>query len=289
MRRVHVEYLGDSIELPPGETVVGRDIGCALRFNDPAVSRRHLRFIRRAHEVFIEDLGSSNGTLVNGRKVTAPISLGEGDTISVGGRVLTMRIFDAEDEDDAATLLLRDFSFGDSQPVVQTMPRAMTQPMAAVTLPPGFANQKCPQCAGPVSELDESCGQCGFEWGSFRPTNPTHPRSEPIRKRRHDRHPIELHLVYTSSELEIEAITADLSESGVFVCSQVLEPVGTDCWLTILVDGGPPLRVRGTVRRVVERDEQMAGENIGLGVEFIDIGHSELSWIRAQLARSADI
>ncbi len=58
-----------------------------------------------------------------------------------------------------------------------------------------------------------------------------------------------------SSELEIEATTRDLSTSGVFVCTQVLEPLGTTCELTLLVDGGPPVHVKGVVRRVVERDE----------------------------------
>ena len=52
MARVYIEYLGDSIELPIGETVIGRDVGCAMRFNDSAVSRRHLRFVRRQDDVF---------------------------------------------------------------------------------------------------------------------------------------------------------------------------------------------------------------------------------------------
>ena len=58
-----------------------------------------------------------------------------------------------------------------------------------------------------------------------------------------------------SSELEIEATSRDLCESGVFVCTQVLEPIGTECQLTILPDGSPPIAVRGVVRRVVERED----------------------------------
>ena len=50
MARVYLEYLGDAVELPIGETVIGRDIGCSLRFNDPSVSRRHLKIVRRLVE-----------------------------------------------------------------------------------------------------------------------------------------------------------------------------------------------------------------------------------------------
>jgi hypothetical protein len=297
MQRVHIEHMGDSIELPPGETVLGRDVGCALRFNDPAVSRRHLRFIRRAHEVFVEDLGSSNGTLVNGAPLRAPIRIVDGDTVSLGSREIIVRMFDADDEYEPSTLVLKDLTFGDSV-VIQAMPRAMTAPMPAVTaqmrtgtaqmpavtLPPPFANQRCPRCSAQVSELDEQCANCEYEWGGFRPTIPTINRARPDELRRHERQAIELPLVYSSSELEIEAVSLDLSESGVFVCSQVLDPVGTLCTLTILVDGGPPIRARGVVRRVVEREG--SGQPIGLGVEFVQLGEREALWVRAQVRRS---
>jgi pSer/pThr/pTyr-binding forkhead associated (FHA) protein len=267
MQRVHLEHMGDTIELPPGETVLGRDVGCALRFNDPAVSRRHLRFIRRAHEVFVEDLGSSNGTLVNGTPIKAPVRIVDGDTISLGSRSIIMRSFDSDDEYEASTLLLKDLVFGDSVKL-QPMPRATTMQMAAVTLPPPFGNQRCPRCSAQVSELDEACASCNYEWGGFRPTTPTLNRPKPVELRRHERHTIELSLVYNSSELEIEAVSLDLSESGVFVCTQVLDPVGTDCMLTILFDGSPPIRARGVVRRLGER---------------------EVQWIRAQMRRAESI
>jgi hypothetical protein len=69
----------------------------------------------------------------------------------------------------------------------------------------------------------------------------------------------------------------------VFVCSEVLEPIGTECQLTILVDGGPPIDVQGVVRRVVERPRD--GDPIGLGVEFVNLGAQQLSWIRATIER----
>ena len=277
---MHIEYLGDSVELPVGETVVGRDVQCALRFNDPAVSRRHLRFIRRHSEVFVEDLGSSNGTLLNGRAVAAPLRIVDGDTITVGGRTLTVRIAEMrEEEEQPSTLVLRTFNAGDEIPK-----RATTLQIPVPT--PLAAHQRCPRCAAAISSDDEECPSCGYHWSSFRPMARTDVRPNPLNRRRHDRADIELPLVYTSGDLEVEAVSRDLSESGVFVCTQVLDPVGTDCQLTILVDGGPPLAVQGVVRRVVERAS--AAEPIGLGVEFVGIGSRELAWIRATLARTPD-
>src|SRR5258708_11160939 len=82
--RVYLEYQGDSIELPVGETVIGRDVTCTLRFNDPSVSRRHLRFVRRHDEGFVQDLGSTNGTMLNGRTVDGPILVEDRDELALG-------------------------------------------------------------------------------------------------------------------------------------------------------------------------------------------------------------
>ena len=279
MQRVHLEYLGDSVELPIGETVIGRDLSCALRFNDPAVSRRHLRFIRRQNEVFLEDLGSANGTLLNGRSVAAALRITDGDEIRVGSRLLTIRITEGEDKPAESTLVLKNFN----APEELRKLRATTSQVAVTVPPPLTTNQRCPRCAAPVNVEDDECTQCKFRWADFRPQTPTDVRPNPLNRRRHDRQPIELSLVYSSSELEIEATSRDLSESGVFVCSQVLDPIGTECQLTILVDGGPPINVRGVVRRVVERET--AESPIGIGVEFAKVGDTELSWIRTVVSR----
>ncbi len=282
MQRVHLEYMGDSVELPLGETVVGRDVACALRFNDPAISRRHLRFIRRQNEVFVEDLGSSNGTLLNGRSVAAPLRIVDGDTIKVGSRTLTVRIADAESE-QPSTLVLKNFNAADE--IKKMRSTATTLEIGIVRAP--SANQRCPRCAAPVSDTDEECASCRYRWDSFRPMTRTNVRPNPLDRRRHDRQVIELHLVYTSSELEIEALSRDLSESGVFVCSQVLDPIGTECQLTILVDGGPPIDVSGVVRRVVDRP--IDGDPIGLGVEFVNLGEQQRSWIRTTIERMDEL
>lgn len=283
MARVYIEYQGDSIELPVGETVVGRDVGCALRFNDSSVSRRHLRFVRRGDDFFfVEDLGSTNGTLLNGRVVAAPIRIHNGDIVAVGNRELIVRVVLGDDDEPAQTTE----RIHTSELEIRHL-RAATLRMAVTTPPPAHANQRCPRCGAAVSSEDPECAKCQYRWDNFRAATPTNVMGmNPLSRRRHARLPVELHIVYISSELEIEATTRDLSESGVFVCSQVLDPLGTRCQLTILVDGGPPLRIGGVVRRVVERHDA-GDEPVGIGVEFVELGESERAWLKTMIARMA--
>jgi hypothetical protein len=101
--------------------------------------------------------------------------------------------------------------------------------------------------------------------------------ADPRDRRRHERRDIELQIVYVSSELEIEVVSRDLSESGVFVRSQVLEPIGTTCTLMMQGVASAPVKLSGVVRRVVERDDTATG----LGVEFVGLAGGERALIRA--------
>lgn len=275
MARVYLEYLGDAVELPLGETVIGRDVGCALRFNDPSISRRHLKIVRRQAEVFVEDLGSSNGTLLNSRTVVAPIRVLDGDHILIGTRELIVRIPTEADHDEAVTLELVELA--NLQPATT---RVATTRMPVTGPPPLKASQRCPRCGAAVSNDDDECATCHYRWGGFRAaatTTKLEKLENPLSRRRHERHAIELHLLYVSSELEIEATTRDLSTSGVFICTQVLDPLGTACELTLLLDGSPAIRLDGIVRRVVERDEHATGNAIGLGIEFLNVDATALA------------
>lgn len=68
-------------------TIVGRETLNDLVLNDAEVSRRHCRLVLQNDGYMIEDLGSTNGTFVNGKRVTAPLLLYHGDTIELGKSV----------------------------------------------------------------------------------------------------------------------------------------------------------------------------------------------------------
>ncbi len=66
------------------EATVGRGQGCQVQLNDSMVSQLHARLFRTDRALHIEDLGSTNGTFVNGKKVSAPARLKKGDRVRVG-------------------------------------------------------------------------------------------------------------------------------------------------------------------------------------------------------------
>jgi DNA-binding winged helix-turn-helix (wHTH) protein len=81
--------------LSDGSNVVGRDLDCAVRVDSAALSRRHARVVVTHEETTIEDLGSKNGTFVNGERITHPVALKDADQIQVGSLTLTYRFSDS--------------------------------------------------------------------------------------------------------------------------------------------------------------------------------------------------
>jgi pSer/pThr/pTyr-binding forkhead associated (FHA) protein len=82
------ERQGQSFDLGD-ELTVGRAPGCGVPLpEDTFVSQLHARVFRRDGELFVEDLGSTNGTFVNSKQVAAPVPLRRGDILQVGKTVL---------------------------------------------------------------------------------------------------------------------------------------------------------------------------------------------------------
>ncbi len=76
---------GDSIvELSRLRTTIGRSARNDLCVEDPFASRLHAEVRRRSDSYWITDLGSANGTLVNGARLSAPVQLSDRDTIRIG-------------------------------------------------------------------------------------------------------------------------------------------------------------------------------------------------------------
>ena len=73
------------------ELTVGRASGCQIAIpDDTYVSQLHARIFRRDGQIFVEDLGSTNGTFLNRKKVSAPQPLRRGDRLQIGKTVLEL-------------------------------------------------------------------------------------------------------------------------------------------------------------------------------------------------------
>ena len=74
-----------------GETVIGRNPPSTILLRDDHVSARHARLFERGGWLWIEDLRSTNGTLLNGERVRYATPVRNGDRLTVGGVMLTLR------------------------------------------------------------------------------------------------------------------------------------------------------------------------------------------------------
>ncbi|MGH9243847.1 MAG: FHA domain-containing protein [Acidimicrobiales bacterium] len=70
------------------EITVGRAAGCQIIIDDNYVSQLHARLFLRDGQLFVEDLGSTNGTYLNRAKVSAPMVMQRGDRLQVGNTVM---------------------------------------------------------------------------------------------------------------------------------------------------------------------------------------------------------
>jgi len=80
--------------LSEGENIAGRGVECSLVIDATTVSRRHARITMAGAVATIEDLGSTNGTHVNGSRISTPTAIADGDEIALGTVVLQFRARD---------------------------------------------------------------------------------------------------------------------------------------------------------------------------------------------------
>jgi len=79
---------GQRFSLNKPVIIIGREAGNDVVINDPQISRRHASLTWDGRQFIIQDLGSANGTFVNGVRLTAPQVLQPGDVIGLGSTVL---------------------------------------------------------------------------------------------------------------------------------------------------------------------------------------------------------
>ena len=64
--------------------LIGREAGVAIQIEHPTVSRQHAQLVLSGAQMVLIDMGSANGTRVNGVKITGPQTLREGDSVELG-------------------------------------------------------------------------------------------------------------------------------------------------------------------------------------------------------------
>lgn len=128
--RYRLRVGNEELAVSLGITLIGRDPSCRITIYDTLISRRHARITCDGEQATIEDLGSRNGTRVNGVTIAGPHKLRAGDRIGIGAYELLVRIVEGS---------VADVMF-DS--------------------PTGLLNI-CTDCRTPYSESEPQCPHCG--------------------------------------------------------------------------------------------------------------------------------
>lgn len=100
----------EQIALPFGVSLIGRDAAaCRITIFDTLISRRHARIQCDGDKATIEDLGSRNGTRLNGVLISGPHALRDGDRIGIGTHELSVGVVDSHETEwqDMPTGLIR--------------------------------------------------------------------------------------------------------------------------------------------------------------------------------------
>jgi predicted component of type VI protein secretion system len=172
-----VEESGDVHRLHLDAAVFGRSKTCDLSFDRPGVSRRHCEIVLRPDGALVRDLGSSHGTLLDGRRIHGEAPLQAGQVVRLGPRGPQLRMVELRSADappavdepapagdrdvaptesadvpaprtGARTATTRDAGTGT---VVATVPRHATAPASAP--PPGDAEPVARESAAPRGGL----------------------------------------------------------------------------------------------------------------------------------------
>jgi len=94
---------GTVFALEGEQLTIGRDSSNEIAINDAEVSRRHARLTFQGGKYVIEDLGSTNGTYVNGQRLTGQRVLKSGEVVSLGEQI--QLVYEAVNADPGATMV----------------------------------------------------------------------------------------------------------------------------------------------------------------------------------------
>jgi hypothetical protein len=130
---------GAVFNLGGDQLTVGRDSTNDVVINDAEISRRHARLTFQGGKYILEDLGSTNGTFVNGQRLAGPRVLKAGEVVSFGEQIVL--VYEASSFDPAATI---------ASPRASAVP-SVSRPVAPPPPPPADYAGSVPASPVPVS------------------------------------------------------------------------------------------------------------------------------------------
>jgi pSer/pThr/pTyr-binding forkhead associated (FHA) protein len=128
------------------QLTIGRDANNGVAINDAEVSRKHSRLTFQGGKYVLEDLGSTNGTFVNGQRLAGPVVLKAGDVVSLGEQIVLM--YDAINSDAGATVAVPRKSARVEAPYAQPAPSAPAPVYAAPAGAPAKKSNTTPIIIG---------------------------------------------------------------------------------------------------------------------------------------------
>ncbi|GMV34827.1 MAG: hypothetical protein DCC59_02950 [Chloroflexi bacterium] len=135
---------GVTFPLEGDQLTIGRDSTNGVAINDAEISRKHARLMFQGGKYVLEDLGSTNGTFVNGQRLAGPVVLKPGDVVSLGEQIVLM--YDAIASDAGATVAV-------SRKAAQPSPPAYSAPPQPAYAPPPQPHYSAPPPVGKKSNM----------------------------------------------------------------------------------------------------------------------------------------
>lgn len=120
------------------QLIIGRDSSNGVAINDAEVSRKHARLTFQGGKYVLEDLGSTNGTFVNGQRLAGAAVLKSGDVVSFGEQIVLM--YESLSADAGATVI----GHKPARPAPAPAPAPIPQQYAAAPAPPQYAAAPAP-------------------------------------------------------------------------------------------------------------------------------------------------
>ena len=291
MLRFVLNHSGQRIALAEGVTVVGRGLKCDIRFNDPAVSREHLRIVVSGDRAVVVNVSASNGTLLNRQRVVRAQELHAGDQITFGYRKFVVEVADEGPSDAAGADRGNAQVPVDLEQLAEESTRPGEEPGSRRRAPSlqklaAIERHNCPRCRAMIPFGSDSCDQCGYAWPAGHPSSVTQEIKVPetVNERRFPRVPVEVPVIYASASLTVEALVRDLSRGGMFIATDLLDAVGTACQVTVLPEGYAAMTFDGVVVHVAADPSRGRGET-GLGIQFDRARTEAYDWLDDTLAR----